>query len=101
MSYNTIDETINKWASANNQSVLSEYKDCEVRSFEVFDREKKFQIWIDRPAEGFVGTHVWDYKKRRKDWNTPTVNLYTILDEALATIIEWNQTQPFANEPRE
>jgi len=91
MNYSTIDEVIKKWASDNCQVVLSEYKDCEVRSFEVFDKGRKFQIWIDHPAGGFVGVHVWDYKKRRKDWNVPTVNLYPTLDDAFAAVFEWNQ----------
>jgi hypothetical protein len=93
MSYCIIDEIIKNWASNNNQQLLSEYKDCEVRSFEVFDEGRKFQIWIDRPTEGSVGVHVWDYKKKRKDWRALTANLYPTLDEARATIFEWNQVE--------
>ena len=93
MSYSIIDDVLNKWASDNNQVLLSEYKDCEVRSFEVFDKSRKFQIWIDRPEAGFVGVHVWDYKKRRKDWRVLTTVLYPALDEAFATVFQWNQVQ--------
>jgi len=90
MSYSTIDAVIKKWASDNKQVVLSQYKDCEVRSFEVFDdKGRKFQIWIDRPEGGFVDVHAWDYKKRRKDWRAPIGDLYSTLDEAFATVFQW------------
>ena len=91
MRYSGIDEIVKNWALDNNQRLLSEYKDCEVRSFEVFNKGRKFQIWIDHPAGGFVGVHVWDYKRKRMDWNVTTSNLYPTLDEAFATIFEWNQ----------
>lgn len=91
MSYITIDETLNKWASKNNQVLLSEYKDYEVRSFEVFDMGKKFQIWIDHPKGEFIEIHIWDYKKRRKDWSVRVNELCQILDEAIATVFEWRK----------
>jgi hypothetical protein len=94
MSYESIDDAIKSWASKHSLSLYTEYKDSEVRSVDVVDHSgKKFQIWIDKPTDGIVGVHAWDYKKRRKDWEPAVADLEETLEQAIAQIDEWQDAE--------
>lgn len=84
MSYHQIDETINAWASDNKLTIFTRHQDYDVRSTDVVDElGNKYQIWIDEPkSDGSVEVHVWDYKKKRKDFMTTTLNLMSALKAA-------------------
>lgn len=92
MSYATIDPIIERWANNHDLTLYTKYQDSEVRSITmVAVSGRKFQIWIDQPSGGSVGVHVWDYKKRRKDWKINANALDVTLEKALQTGKGWIQ----------
>lgn len=91
MSYARIDPILDRWATANGLNVMTSYKDYEVRSIDLVDvRGTRFQVWIDPPgATGRIGVHVWDYRKRRADYEVQLEDLAECLDEALQAASDW------------
>ena len=91
MSYETIDPTITEWAAQHGLHIFTKYRDEEVRSMDlVGPNGRKCQLWIDTPdPSGNVGVHVWDYKKRRKDFRATTIDLAQRLEDAYVTAISW------------
>ena len=90
MSYVEIDPIILAWLHRHGLTLYERYQDSEVRSVDIVDAGgRKFQIWVDPPASGKVVVHVWDYRKRRKDWDTPIDELDHRLEEAVATVADW------------
>lgn len=91
MSYARIDPILDRWAAANGLIVMTSYKEYEVRSIDLVDSQgARFQLWLDPPGEtGRIGVHVWDYKKRRADYEVKLEDLADCLDEALQAASEW------------
>lgn len=91
MRYETIDPVILRWSAEHGVHVSTAYKDEEVRSIQLVGRgDAKCQIWIDVPdSSGSVEVHVWDYKKRRRDFHTDVQALKKVLEEAHATALDW------------
>jgi hypothetical protein len=91
VSYAGIDPILDRWAAANGLTVMTSYKDYEVRSIDLVDAQgTRFQLWLDPPGEtGAVGVHVWDYRKRRADYEVQLEDLAEYLDGALQTASEW------------
>ena len=91
MSYNLIDDDINAWAGEHDLNIFTRYQDYDVRSTDIVDKlGHKYQIWIDEPeTDGSVKVHAWDYKKRRKDFMTTTLNLISALEAAYAQVFYW------------
>lgn len=91
MGYEKIDGILNQWAKKHNLPLYKTYKDEQVRSFEVVNTQgKRFQIWIDLPSpKNEVGVHVWDYKKKRKDFLVSPDELIDCLEKAYITAKTW------------
>jgi len=90
MSYDQIDPAIQAWASNHTLPVYTQYKDVEVRSVELVGVSgQKVQIWIDQPLYGWVGVHVWNYKKLRQDWKVQTNKLEATLEQAYQKAMDW------------
>lgn len=90
MSYSAIDPIIQTWTQRHGLSLLTQYKDSEVRSVDLVGKgDQKFQIWVDRPKGDRVSVHAWDYKKRRQDWDASAADLSNFLEEAIRTVRSW------------
>ena len=91
MSYEEIDSILDAWANKHNLNLFTRYQDHEVRSTDIVDKlGQKYQIWIDNPdSDGSLEVHVWDYKKRRKDYTTTKGNLMSSLDAAFIQVSSW------------
>jgi hypothetical protein len=90
MSYAEIDPIIFAWIEKHHFTLFTEYKDSAVRSIEVVSASgQKFQIWLDRPASGKVSIHLWDFRKKRCDWEVAIADLATCLELVAATVFEW------------
>jgi len=91
MSYARVDPILNRWAADHGLTVMTSYKDYEVRSIDLVDAQgARYQLWLDPPGEtGRVGVHVWDYRKRRADYEGKLEDLIQCLDEALQAASEW------------
>jgi hypothetical protein len=86
--YSSIDEMLGRWAASHRLSIQKKYKDAEVRSIAIQGGDSVFyQLWVDPPDEnGVIGIHVWDYKKRKKDFVSATSELLEKLELAFRTI---------------
>lgn len=91
MSYSQIDPVLDRWAADQDLTVMTLYKDCEVRSIDLAGEEGcRFQLWVDPPEQaGKVCVHIWDYRKRRADYESELEDLVDCLDEALRTVSRW------------
>jgi len=89
MNYESIDPVLSRWAVSRSVPLLTQYKDEEVRAFEIIGKKSKrqFQIWIDLPdAHGRTMVHAWDRKKWRIDYETTAFALTEALDTLLKEI---------------
>lgn len=91
MGYELIDSAIHDWSRKRSLHVYSTYRDDEVRSVDLVDGNgQKCQIWIDPPnSSGKVHVNVWDYKKRREDFECGIADLFDWLDTAYNTANKW------------
>ena len=90
MNYAKIDPTITAWARKHLFTIYTYYRDSEVRSIDIVSPQgHKYQLWIDPPTNATVAIHVWNYKRRRKDWSVRIDELVQILEEAHQTIKSW------------
>ena len=91
MDYEKIDPIIERWANDNRLCVFKEYKEIDVRSIElVDDKGTRFQIWIDPPDNaGLIGLHVWNFKKKRRDFLVSAIDLNEYLENALRIARSW------------
>lgn len=90
MNYAEVDPIISAWVQRHGLTLYTQYQDSEVRSVDIVDSKgRKFQIWIDSPTTREVAVHAWDYRKRRKDWNTTTDDLGNRLEDAFGTVTNW------------
>jgi hypothetical protein len=91
MSYDVIDSVLKRWATAHGLHIYSEFKGEAVRSTDLVDAQgRRCQMWLDPPdSGGRVGVHVWDYRKRRKDFTGSVETLGEVLEQALVQGKEW------------
>ena len=90
VSYELIDPAIREWASKRGLQVYSRYREEEVRLIDVvYGANGKCQIWVDPPDGGRVSVHVWDYKKRREDFEVGVAELADCLDVAYEAAKKW------------
>jgi len=88
--YRKIDPIIAAWVSQHSLYLCTKYQDAEVRSVEVVSPSgKRCQIWIDRPGNGTVMVHAWDFDKRKMVWEVSTNKLSGCLKNALGTVYGW------------
>ena len=63
---------------------------CYMTQDVVDELGNKYQIWIDEPkSDGSVEVHAWDYKKKRKDFMTTTLDLMSALEAAYLQVSSW------------
>ncbi len=91
MSYNIIDQVIQKWAEKHALKIYVWSQDYEVRSTDIVDKDgAKYQLWIEPPMQdGEINIHIWDYKTRRNDYvaNLSSFELY--LEKAYVDVCNW------------
>ncbi len=91
MSYEKIDNILKNWADTRNLYIYKIYKEEEVRSIEIVgNKNGRYQLWLDAPDEkGQVCIHIWDYKKRKKDFFTQEKELFESLETAYHFLNKW------------
>jgi hypothetical protein len=90
MGYEEIDSVLEKWAQARLLHMYRLYQDEEVRSFDVVNENaERFQIWVDLPESNQIKVHIWDYKKKKKDFLASKDTLFRTLDAAYDLTTAW------------
>lgn len=91
MSYQILDQILEDWAKKHSLHLYTTYKDEEVRSIDIVSPSgKHFQLWLDDPGSNErTVIHVWDYRKRRSDFDADLSNLKTQLERAYSEIKSW------------
>ena len=88
--YAPVDAGIHAWAERHQLHLCTEYKDYEVRSFNIPHAHKNFQIWIDPPENnGAVSVHGWDRKNSRIERRLPAQEIISALEE----VLHWIRTR--------
>jgi len=88
MNFSHIDPTVRAWATNNRLHLSTQYKDAEVRSFELVGPAGHAQIWIE--VEGDATTvYVWDYRKQKRCFAADSSTLEAVLDQALQVARGW------------
>ena len=92
MGYRLIDDQLYLWASKYGVHIYTSYKDEDVRSIDIVDPLGiGFQIWLDPPASDASTTvHVWDFKKRSKEFPAGKGALAEALEKARAQVCAWS-----------
>lgn len=93
-SYAPIDGDLRTWAAEKTFHLATEYKDCEVRSFEVATRFGSVQIWVEPQLNGgfeVVACNNWPGSARRLE-RVPVLDAKIVpaLDDLLRRIHVWN-----------
>lgn len=96
MSDTRLDQIINQWAQRHRAMIVAIYKEDTSRCIDFADENShRYQIWVDPPMTDIVnsneeiGVHVWDYKRRRRDFVCRIGDLAKRIDEASAQIKRW------------
>ena len=91
MSYQVLDSILEGWAKKRGLHIYTTYKDEEVRSIDIVSPAgKRFQLWLDEPGRnGETTVHIWDYRKRKKDFNAVLSNLESQLERAYSEVKGW------------
>jgi hypothetical protein len=91
MSYSTVDPILECWAKTHGLIIHKIFKDVEVRSIEIVSPHgKRFQIWIEEPDQaGNTCVHVWDMKKKKRDFTANKTSLKNSLEEAYQQAQSW------------
>lgn len=86
--FGQLDPIIEQWSSDRQIPLFTQYKDEEVRSFQVVGPSGA-QCQIRIQAGDRVTVSVWDYGKRRQDLEADAGSLGARLDEALSIAQSW------------
>ncbi|MFN2493476.1 MAG: hypothetical protein ABR501_11405 [Pyrinomonadaceae bacterium] len=91
MSYEPIDDVILNWVARHALHLYTTHREEEVRSVDLVGTNgERCQLWVDTPDQfGNVQVHVWDYMKRRQDYETAITELPQCLETAYSTAVEW------------
>jgi hypothetical protein len=91
MSYSIVDPILEAWADSHGLHIRTQYQDVEVRSIDIVTPQgKRFQLWIDEPSQsGDTTVHIWDMKKRRKDFVATKSSLKEKLEAAFQQAQSW------------
>ena len=91
MNYFMLDSILKPWADSHALYIHTTFKDLEVRSIDIVSQEgKRFQLWIDEPDQaGNTSVHIWDMKKKRKDFSATKLSLKDKLDMAYREVQNW------------
>ncbi len=86
--FEQIDPVIRQWSHERQLPLYTEYKETEVRSFEVPGSSgAACQIWIE--VGHTLSVCVWDRADRRRTFETDASSLRGALDEALNVARRW------------
>jgi hypothetical protein len=91
LNYEPVDPVLQKWATRNGLHLYTEYKGESVRSADLIGKSgAKVQIWV-QPGKtpNTWEVHVWDYHKRRKDWQSGTADIDSKLTDAYRVAESW------------
>lgn len=88
MSYQILDPVLEMWAKKHDLHMYKMYKDEEVRSIDIVSPSgKRFQLWIDKPGSNSeTSVYVWDYRRRKVDFDADIRNLESQLERAYSEI---------------
>ena len=91
MSYKILDPILKRWAEKYELHIYTSFKDEEVRSIDIVSPTgTRFQLWLDEPgSSGKTTVHIWDYRKRRNDFNADLSNLESQLERAYSEVKNW------------
>jgi hypothetical protein len=91
MSYDKIDSILIPWADSRRLHIHTDFKDVEVRSIDIVSpKGERFQIWIDEPDnKGNTAVHVWNMKKRKKDYSATLSSFLDQLEVAYQQVLGW------------
>lgn len=91
MGYENINGVLEAWAKRNKLYLYKEYKEIEVCSVDIVsEKGRQSQIWIDPlDSEGLTGIHVWDFKKKRRDFLVSAIDFEEYLENALRIAKSW------------
>lgn len=86
-----MDSILESWADSHGFHIHKIFKDVEVRTIDIVSpKGKRFQLWIDEPDQsGKTTIHVWDMKKRKKDFVTAQSTLTENLELAYQEVQSW------------
>lgn len=93
MGYTKIDKILEEWAGKHAFLFYKTYQGEDVRAVEKREGQRRiFQIWIDEPDKsGLIGVHVWNFKKKRRDFVISANDLDEYLENALKIAEAWSQ----------
>jgi len=93
MSYLKIDPILKRWACDNDLHIYTSHQDYDIRSLDIVSPSgKRFQLWIDELDVNEKSTvHIWDFKKKRKDYQCDLNVLVDNLNMAYRKIIDWSK----------
>ena len=81
-SYALVDAAISDWCKRHSLSLVTDYKDYDVRSVDVVSAGRICQVWIDPPEHGVVTVHIWPYGSPHKRLTTSIEDIAKALDRA-------------------
>src|SRR5262249_61554158 len=82
-SYALVDSAIRQWCNAHSLTLVTDYKDYDVRSVDVVGPGgKKCQVWIDPPAHDTVTVHIWPYAPPHERLTVPIEEIRDALGKA-------------------
>ena len=89
--YKKIDTVLMPWARENKLTVLTKYRDDDVRSITLNkEQSKRYQIWIEVEREDQFLIHVWNYRNLKSEFKSNIEALKLSLDSALNKIEFWD-----------
>ena len=81
-----IDAIISEWVEKNGLSLLSSYKETQVRSVNIVDsKNMKWQLWIE-PEDDAWCIHWWNYKDTKRTLISTTNDLLKNLQTTTDTL---------------
>jgi len=101
MNYSEVDKTLQPWLTRHGLHVFTRYRDEEVRSIHVVDDAgARYQIWIsDTNDHGRVRVSAWDFKKKKKVFESDFDDLSQMLEDAYSQVKQWIQQSDHTRTP--
>jgi len=87
--YKQVDRPFFEWAKSKNLHIYTQYKDYDVRSFDlVLSADLKWQIWLEPiPESGKCTIQYWDYKTNKYRKTVKVDKLKDTLDKIYNDIL--------------
>jgi hypothetical protein len=96
MNYTHLDPILQSWARCHKLHVYTKGQGEDIRSVDIIgNKGNKCQLWITLHAGGeIIAVHLWNYKAKRRCFETSINNLHFCLEEAYATAQRWISVSP-------